>query len=119
MTTGPSTEPKKPRLKAGFRAIGTRSGSHLTCPKSVLRKRTLWYANQPSRRIASLSALRGPSWLLPNPDSFETVQRITNQVLERVLSDWRKVPKGNLALCGRALVIAGERKRIPRCLMPD
>ncbi|WP_431285768.1 transposase [Humitalea sp. 24SJ18S-53] len=72
-----------------------------------------------ARRLGFLSALRGPSWLLPNPDLSETVQRLINGVLERVLSDWRKVPKGLLTLYGRALVIAGGRKRIPRCLMPD
>ncbi len=72
-----------------------------------------------ARRLGFLSALRGPSWLLPDVDLSETVIRVTDRILEWVKRDVRSVPRGLLTLCGRVFVIAGGRKRIPLCLMPN
>jgi len=72
-----------------------------------------------AKRLGFLSALRAPSWLLPNVDLSDGIIRFTDQVLERIKRDARSVPRGLLTLCGRVFAIAGGRKRIPLCLMPD
>lgn len=46
-----------------------------------------------ARRLGFLSALRGPSWLLPNPDLSEYVFRRVDEELSR---GFRAVPKGFL-----------------------
>jgi transposase len=68
-----------------------------------------------ARRLGFLSALRGPSWLLPNPDLSEYVFRRVDEELSRGL---RAVPPGFLRAACRLLTAAGGRRSIPRCLAP-
>ena len=49
----------KPRLEAGFRAVGTCSGSNPTGLKSALRERTLWYGAQKAGDAAGTHAGQG------------------------------------------------------------
>jgi transposase len=72
-----------------------------------------------ARRLGFLSALRGPSWLLPDPDLSGWVLDRLAPVLERVLrGDLRPPPPGFLAACAHLLGAAGGRRSIPRCLAP-
>ena len=68
-----------------------------------------------ARRLGFLSALRGPSWLLPNPDLSEYVFRRVDEELSRGL---RAVPDGFLRAAWHLTGAAGGRRRIPRCLAP-
>jgi transposase len=68
-----------------------------------------------ARRLGSLSALRGPSWLLPDPDSSEYVFRRVNEELSRGL---RAVAPGFLRAAARLTAAAGGRRYIPRSLAP-
>jgi len=71
-----------------------------------------------ARRLGFRSALRGPSWMLPDPDLSETILRVTEHWLQRLSQDPDAPPQGIFALCGRLLATAGGRRRIPRCLWP-
>ena len=72
-----------------------------------------------ARRLGFLSALRGPSWLLPDPDLSELVFRRLNPVLDRLREGTLRVaPPGFLRACGRLLAAAAGRRSIPRCLAP-
>ena len=68
-----------------------------------------------ARRLGFHTALRGPSWMLPDVDLSELILRVTEHWLQRLP---RGVPKGIFALCGRLLATAGGRRRVPRCLWP-
>ena len=68
-----------------------------------------------ARRLGFLSALRGPSWLLPDPDLSEYVFRRVDEELSRGL---RAVPEGFLRAAWRLMGAAGGRRYIPRCLAP-
>ena len=72
-----------------------------------------------ARRLGFLSALRGPSWYLPDPDLSELVQRRLFAVVARALKHgFRTVPRGFFGVCAKLLGTVGGRKRIPRCLEP-
>ncbi len=72
-----------------------------------------------ARRLGFLSALRGPSWMLPDPDLSEWVFRRLNPVLRRAYEHGlRTVPPGFLRLCGKLLATAGGRRSVPRSLAP-
>ena len=72
-----------------------------------------------ARRLGFLSALRGPSWLLPDPDLSELVHRRLNPVLARLRAGaLRLAPPGFLRTCGYLLGAAAGRRRVPRCLEP-
>jgi len=71
-----------------------------------------------ARRLGFRSALRGPSWLLPDPDLSEALRRLTDQLLDFALAAPATLPEGLLGLCGRLLGTAGGRRWIPRCLIP-
>jgi transposase len=72
-----------------------------------------------ARRLGFLSALRAPSWLLPNPDLSELVFRRLNPALRRAYEHGlRTVPRGFLRTCGNLLGAAAGKRRIPRCLQP-
>jgi hypothetical protein len=72
-----------------------------------------------ARRLGFLSALRGPSWLLPDPDLSELVLRRLDPVLERLRTGaLRLAPPGFLRARGRLLDAPAGRRRIPRCLEP-
>jgi hypothetical protein len=68
-----------------------------------------------ARRLGFLSALRGPSWLLPDPDSSERVFRRVDEEPSRGL---RAVAPGFLRAACRLLTAAGGRRSIPRPLAP-
>jgi transposase len=72
-----------------------------------------------ARRLGFLSALRGPSWLLPDPDLSEHVFRRVRSVLDRLREGTLRVaPPGFLRAACRLLTAAGGRRSIPRCLAP-
>jgi len=72
-----------------------------------------------ARRLSFLSALRAPSWLLPDPDLSELVHRRLDPVLARLRTGALRVaPPGFLRTCRYLLGAAAGRKRIPRCLQP-
>ena len=72
-----------------------------------------------ARRLGFLSALRGPSWLLPDPDLSEAVHRLLNPALERIRQGrLRGIPAGFLGRCARLLGFAAGRASIPRALVP-
>lgn len=71
-----------------------------------------------ARRLGFYSALKAPGFLLPNEDLSEVYRGATQRALAIVAADFRRAPRGLLALCGRLLAFAGGRKRIPRCLEP-
>ncbi len=78
-----------------------------------------------ARCLGFLSALRGPSWYLPDPDLSEWVHRRLVPVMERALgraggAGPRAVPPppGFLRACAWLLGAAGGRRSIPRCLAP-
>ncbi len=71
-----------------------------------------------ARRLGFLSALRGPSWLLPDPDLSERVFRRVDSVLDRLRrGEARLAPPGFLRAAQRLLAAAG-RRYVPRCLAP-
>ena len=72
-----------------------------------------------ARRLGFLSALRGPSWYLPDPDLSGLVHRRLFAVAARALEHgFRTVPRGFFGVCAKLLGTAGGRRRIPRCLEP-
>ena len=72
-----------------------------------------------ARRLGFLSALRGPSWLLPDPDLSELVFRKLRAATLRAREHGLWVlPDGFLASYRRLLAIAAGRRSIPRRLAP-
>ncbi len=72
-----------------------------------------------ARRLGFLSALRAPSWLLPDPDLSEYVHRRLAAVAGRASREgFRTVPRGFFGACAKLLGAAAGRRRIPRCLEP-
>jgi transposase len=72
-----------------------------------------------ARRLGFLSALRGPSWLLPDPDLSELVFRKLRAAMRRAREHGLRVlPDGFLRDYRRLLGIAAGRRRIRRCLAP-
>ncbi len=72
-----------------------------------------------ARRLGFLSALRGPSWLLPDPDLSELVFRKLRAAMRRAREHGLRVlPDGFLRDYRRQLGIAAGRRSIPRCLAP-
>ncbi len=72
-----------------------------------------------ARRLGFLSALRGPSWYLPDPDLSELVFRRLNPVLDRLRrGELRVTPPGFACVCGCPLATAAGRRSVPRCLAP-
>jgi transposase len=72
-----------------------------------------------ARRLGFLSALRAPSWLLPDPDLSELVHRRLDPVLDRLRTGaLRLAPPSLLRTCRYLLGAAAGRRRIPRCLEP-
>jgi hypothetical protein len=68
-----------------------------------------------ARRLGFLSALRGPSWYLPDPDLSEWVFRRVGEELSRGL---RAVLPGFLRAAWHVMGIAGGRRSVPRALAP-
>ena len=68
-----------------------------------------------ARRLGFLSALRGPSWLLPDPDLSEYVFRRVGEELSRGL---RAVPAGFLRAAWHLMGAAAGRRYVPRGLAP-
>ena len=66
-------------------------------------------------RLSFLSALRGPSWLPPDPDLSERVFRCVDEEPSRGL---RTVAPGFLRAAWRLLTAAGGRRSTPRPLAP-
>jgi hypothetical protein len=72
-----------------------------------------------ARRLGFLSALRAPSWLLPDPDVFDLVfRKLRAAVLRARQHGLRVLPDGFLRRYRRLLAIAAGRRSIPRCLAP-
>ena len=72
-----------------------------------------------ARRLGFLSALRAPSWLLPDPDLSELVFSKLRAAMRRAREHGLRVlPKGFLRCYQRLLRIAAGRHRIRRCLAP-
>ncbi len=72
-----------------------------------------------ARRLGFLSALRGPSWLLPDPDLSEQVFRKLRAAMLRAREHGlRALPDGFLRSYRRLLAIAAGRRSVPRCLAP-
>ncbi len=71
-----------------------------------------------ARRLGLLSALRGPSWLLPDPDLSEIVHRGLFRLFARIRRDPRGVHWSEITPFKRLVGIAGGRRRVPRCLEP-
>jgi hypothetical protein len=72
-----------------------------------------------ARRLGFLSALRGPSWLLPDPDLSELVFSKLRAAMRRAREHGLRVlPPGFLRDYQRLLRIAAGRRRIRRCLAP-
>jgi hypothetical protein len=68
-----------------------------------------------ARRLGFLSALRGPSWLLPDPDLSEYLFRRIGEELSRGL---RAVSPGFLRAARHLLGAAAGRRYVPRSLAP-
>ena len=72
-----------------------------------------------ARRLGFLSALRGPSWLLPDLDLSELVFRKLRAAMLRAREHGlRALLPGFLRDYRRLLGIAAGRRSIPRCLAP-
>ena len=72
-----------------------------------------------ARRLGFLSALKAPSWLLPNPDLSELVFPSSAQPMLRAREHGlRALPKGFLRSCQKLLAVAAGKRRIRRCLQP-
>ena len=68
-----------------------------------------------ARRLGFLSALRGPSWLLPNPDLSEYVFRRVDEELSAASAP---SPTASCAPPGTSWAPPAAEKHIPRCLAP-
>ena len=69
-----------------------------------------------ARRLGFLSALRGPSWLLPDPDLSEQVfSKLRAAMLRAREHGLRVLPPGFLRSYKKLLAIAAGRRSIPRC----
>ena len=72
-----------------------------------------------ARRLGFLSALRGPSWLLPDPDLSEQVfSKLRAAMLRAREHGLRVLPPGFLRSYKKLLAIAAGRRSIPRSLAP-
>ena len=72
-----------------------------------------------ARRLGFLSALRGPSWLLPDPDLSEQVfSKLRAAMLRARQHGLRVLPPGFLRSYKKLLAIAAGRRSIPRALAP-
>ena len=72
-----------------------------------------------ARRLGFLSALRGPSWLLPDPDLSEQVfSKLRAAMLRAREHGLRALPRGFLRSYKKLLAIAAGRRSIPRSLAP-
>jgi transposase len=72
-----------------------------------------------ARRLGFLSALRGPSWLLPDPDLSEQVfSKLRAAMLRARQHGLRALPNGFLRSYKKLLAIAAGRRSIPRSLAP-
>ena len=72
-----------------------------------------------ARRLGFLSALRGPSWLLPDPDLSEQVfSKLRAAMLRAREHGLRILPPGFLRSYKKLLAIAAGRRSIPRSLAP-
>jgi transposase len=71
-----------------------------------------------ARRLGFLSALKGPSWLLPDPDLSEIVHRGMFRLLARLRAAPGSVHRSEFIACRRLLRMTQGRARIPRCLEP-
>ncbi len=72
-----------------------------------------------ARRLGFLSALRGPSWLLPDPDLSELVfAKLRAAILRAREHGSRFLPDGFLRSYRRLLGIAAGQRSVPRCLAP-
>jgi transposase len=72
-----------------------------------------------ARRLGFLSALRGPSWLLPDPDLSEQVfSKLRAAMLRAREHGLRALPNGFLRSYKKLLAIAAGRRSIPRALAP-
>ena len=72
-----------------------------------------------ARRLGFLSALRGPSWLLPDPDLSEQVfSKLRAAMLRAREHGLRVLPRGFLRCYKKLLAIAAGRRSIPRALAP-
>ena len=72
-----------------------------------------------ARRLGFLSALRGPSWLLPDPDLSEQVfSKLRAAMLRAREHGLRVLPNGFLRSYKKLLAIAAGRRSIPRALAP-
>ena len=72
-----------------------------------------------ARRLGFLSALRGPSWLLPDPDLSEQVfSKLRAAMLRAREHGLRVLPPGFLRSYKKLLAIAAGRRSIPRALAP-
>jgi transposase len=72
-----------------------------------------------ARRLGFLSALRGPPWLLPDPDLSERVFRRVQTVLDRLhRGELRTAAPGLLRVTRPLSGAAAGRRRMPRCLAP-
>jgi hypothetical protein len=72
-----------------------------------------------ARRLGFLSALRGPSWLLPDADLSEQVfAKLRAAMLRAREGGLRVLPDGFLASYRHLLSIAAGRRSVPRCLAP-
>ena len=72
-----------------------------------------------ARRLGFLSALRGPSWLLPDPDLSEQVfSKLRAAMLRAREHGLRVLPSGFLRCYKKLLAIAAGRRSIPRALAP-
>jgi transposase len=77
-----------------------------------------------ARHIGFLSALRAPSWLLPDPDLSESVGRRLHPVLDHMRGLGVRAARAALPfpdflrVCGKLLKTAGGLPRIPRHLAP-
>ena len=72
-----------------------------------------------ARRLGFLSALRGPSWLLPDPDLSEQVfSKLRAAMLRARQHGLRVLPPGFLRSYKKLLAIAAGRRSIPRSLAP-
>ena len=72
-----------------------------------------------ARRLGFLSALRGPSWLLPDPDLSEQVfSKLRAAMLRARQHGLRVLPKGFLRCYKKLLAIAAGKRSIPRALAP-
>ena len=72
-----------------------------------------------ARRLGFLSALRGPSWLLPDPDLSEQVfSKLRAAMLRAREHRLRALPPGFLRSHKKLLAVAAGRSAIPRSLAP-